>query len=102
MLQRKVEFRNQIRKNRNLMETVMNMTAAKEIRKDERNIVDTVADADGIDITAQHGIEPDAAIAPHYDITDDSGIVSQITVFSNLRCESSYRFYKCHNSFLAF
>ena len=38
MLQRKVEFRNQIRKNRNLMETVMNMTAAKEIRKDERNI----------------------------------------------------------------
>lgn len=38
MLRRKIKFRNKVRIDRSLMETVMNMTTAKEIRKDERNI----------------------------------------------------------------
>ncbi len=55
-----------------------------------------VTDADGIHIAAQHGIEPDAAIAADDYVSDDGGIFSHIGVFANFGCETANRFYEGH------
>src|SRR5690554_2895497 len=59
--------------------------------------VDSVADTDGVDITPQHGIEPDAAVVTDDHITNDCGVVGQIIVFSHLRGKAPDRFDQCHS-----
>lgn len=36
---------------------------------------EVVSDADGVDISAQYGTEPDAAIPSHFYISDDSSVI---------------------------
>ena len=52
-----------------------------------------VTDADGIDIAAQHRVEPDAAFVADDRVADNRGVVCQKTVFADLRSETAYRFY---------
>ena len=58
--------------------------------------VHPVADADGVHISPEYGIEPYATVFSHYYIADNGGVVGQITVFTDLRSKSSDRFYQCH------
>ena len=52
-----------------------------------------VADADGVDIAAQHGVEPYAASVAHYYVADNGGVVGKETVFAEFRCEAPDGFY---------
>ncbi len=58
--------------------------------------VDAVADTYGVDVAAQHGSEPDAALVAHLHVAYYGAVVGQETVFPYLGCKSSYCLYKCH------
>ena len=58
--------------------------------------IDTVADGDGVDIAAQHGAEPDAALIAHSDIAHEGSIIGNKAILADLGGEPPYRF-KNHN-----
>ena len=60
--------------------------------------VHTVADADGIDIAAQHGAEPYAALVAHDHIAHYNGVAGQKTIFAYNGVEAPYTFYYSHLS----
>lgn len=47
--------------------------------------IDFVTDPDGINVSSDHGIEPNAATLSSYHITHDGCIRSKVVVFSKLR-----------------
>ena len=53
----------------------------------------TVADCDGVDIAAQHGIEPHAAFVAHCHVAHYGCVVGEEAVFTYFRSKSSYAFY---------
>ena len=61
--------------------------------------IDVVADADGIDVTAEDGVEPDAAALPEDDISDDGSVDSEEAVLTDLRRDASYSLYECHDAY---
>ena len=52
--------------------------------------IDSVTDANGVDIAAENGVEPNAATLADLNVTDDGGVVRKERVFANFRCEASY------------
>ena len=58
-----------------------------------------VADADGVDVTAEDGVEPDAAALPEDDISDDGSVDSEEAVLTDLRRDASYSLYECHDAY---
>jgi hypothetical protein len=60
--------------------------------------VTPVAKGDSVNITPHDGIEPDSAVAPHADITDDGSVIGQPAVFAKLRFYAPDRFDKCHRA----
>ena len=61
--------------------------------------IDVVADADGIDVTAEDGVEPDTAALPEDDISDDGSVDSEEAVLTDLRRDASYSLYECHDAY---
>ncbi len=55
--------------------------------------VDAVADAYRVDVAAQYGVEPHAAVVAHHNVAYDGGVVGEVAVFTYLRSESSNFFY---------
>ena len=53
--------------------------------------VDVVADADGIDVAAHHGVEPDGTAVAHHHVADDGGVLGQEAVLADLRLEAAHR-----------
>jgi len=62
--------------------------------------IDVVADADGVDVTAEDGVKPDAAALPEDDISDDGSVDSEEAVLTDLRRDASYSLYECHECLL--
>ena len=52
--------------------------------------VHTVADADRVDVAAQHGVEPYATVSAHLYVAYDGGVVGQVAVFSYFGRKASY------------
>ena len=61
--------------------------------------IHVVADADGIDVTAEDGVEPDAAALSKDDISDDGSVDSEEAVLTDLRRDASYSLYECHDAY---
>ena len=61
--------------------------------------IHVVADADGVDVTAEDGVEPDAAALPEDDISDDGSVDSEEAVLTDLRRDASYSLYECHDAY---
>ena len=59
--------------------------------------VHAVADADGVHVSAQHGVEPYAAVVSQLHVAYEGGVVRQETVLADFGGEAPYRFYQCHN-----
>ena len=51
--------------------------------------ISAVADGNRCHVAAYDGIEPDAALVTHRDITDDGCILAEITVLSPLGCQTT-------------
>ena len=58
--------------------------------------VHTVADGDGVDIAAQHSVEPHAALVAHSYITNNGGILGEEAVFAYFRLKAANIDNKCH------
>lgn len=58
--------------------------------------VDSVADAYGVDIASDDGVEPYAAFFSHHDVADDGGVFSKECVTADFGCEAAHGYDECH------
>jgi hypothetical protein len=74
---------------RNIVTDFHDRTFIKSVKDTAVLDIYSIPDADRVHIATKDGIEPNATILPDSDITYDSSIFGKVSVFTDLRGESS-------------